>query len=465
LTLLAHWIARQAALRAPAPALTLEAADVSYGELLDLGRRLGAALAERGVRPGQCVAVAAEGSTDLALAALGASFAGAAYFPLDARLPRERREALLDAAGVEHRLAGADFSLVPGPAMGDAPAVPPFPESVELLIASSGSGGAPRAAVLTARNLEASAATSAERVPLAPEDAWIGCLPLFHVGGMSLLYRCARAGARLRLHPGFDASRVLQDLGSGRATHVSLVPSMLAALLDASGGAPLPSSVKCLLVGGAPLSEPLARRALAAGWPVHLTYGMTETASQVAAGLLDAAWHPGRVGRPLPGVAVDITAEGRIRVRGEVVMAGYAGEGRRPARFLEEGAFLTGDRGRLAADGSLVVLGRADAALVSGGENVDPEEVEPLLAQCPGVEDAALAARPDPAWGDRLVALVVGSADPVAVERWCRERLPAPWRPRSVLKVPALPRNAMHKLDRARLRSLLAELEAGEPPP
>lgn len=461
MTLLAHWIARQAALRAPAPALALGGTEFSYGGLLDLGRRLGAALADRGVRPGHCVAMAGEGSTELALAALGASFAGAAFFPLDARLPQARRDVLLDAAGAEHRLSGSDIDPAGGAAAGDAPAPEPAPQSVELLIASSGSGGAPRAAVLTARNLGASSAASSARVPLAAQDCWIGCLPLFHVGGMSLLYRCARAGARLRLHEGFDAARVLEDLGAG-ATHVSLVPAMLAALLDESGGAPLPSAVKCLLVGGAPLSEPLARRALAAGWPVHVTYGMTETASQVAAGRLDAGWRPGWVGQPLPGVRVDIHGEGRIRIRGEVVMAGYAGAGRRPARAPEQGAFISGDRGRLDADGSLFVLGRADAALVSGGENVDPEEVEPLLAQCPGVEDAALGARPDAAWGDRLVALVVGSAEPAAVERWCRERLPPPWRPRRVLKVAALPRNAMHKLDRARLHSLIAELEAGE---
>lgn len=461
MTLLAHWIARQAALRAPAPALTLDGADLSYGELRDLGRRLGGALAVRGVRKGECVAVTADNSTALALAALGASFAGAAFFPLDARLPEARRGRLLDAAGAEHRLSETDFSIAAGPAGDDAPVSAPSPDHVELLIASSGSGGEPRAAVLTARNLEASAAASADRVHLAPGDCWLGCLPLHHVGGMALAYRCAREGARLRLHEGFDARRALEDLAAGRASHVSLVPAMLAALLDESGGEHLPATVKCLLVGGAPLSEPLARRALAAGWPVYVTYGMTETASQVATGLLDAGWRPGRVGRALSGLAVDINPDGRIRVRGEAVMPGYADGGRRPTRATEE-VFVSGDLGCLDADGSLVVLGRADAVLVSGGENVDPEEVEPLLAQCPGVEDAALGARPDPAWGDRLVALVVGSAEPAAVERWCRERLPAPWQPRSVLKVPALPRNAMHKLDRARLRSLIAELDAAE---
>jgi O-succinylbenzoic acid--CoA ligase len=458
-TLLAHWITRQAALRAPAPALTLDGADLSYGELADLGRRLGAGLAARGVQAGQVVAVASASSRTLALAALGASFAGAAPFPLDARMPAARRAGLLAAAGAEHVLEADACEPVPAQTGSAAPTPAPSPGSVQLLIATSGSSGEPRAAVLTARSLEAAAAAAAARVPLAPGDAWIACLPLFHVGGMALLYRCARAGARVRLHQGFDAARVLRDLDAGCATHVSLVPAMLAALLDAWGARPLPSGVRCLLLGGAALSAPLAERALAARWPVYLTYGMTETASQVATDRLDAAWRPGRVGRPLPGFAVDIADDGRIRVRGAAVMAGYAGSGRRPECVPEEGIFVTGDLGRIGEDGVLTVLGRADEVLVSGGENVHPEEVESLLAQCPGVEEAALTARPDPAWGERLVALVVGSADPESVARWCRERLPPPWRPRGIHKVGALPRNALRKLDRPGLRRLAAELE------
>ncbi|HEX6829387.1 MAG TPA: class I adenylate-forming enzyme family protein [Burkholderiales bacterium] len=462
MTLLAHWITRQAALRASAPALALDGVILNFGELRDLGRRLGAGYASRGVQPGQAVALVSVSSRELIRAALGASFAGAAFFPLDARLPAPRRADLLLAVAPEYVLAGEDHRLAPAAGGSEAPAPHPTPDAAELLIATSGSGGAPRAAVLTARNLEAAAVAAAARVPLAPGESWIGCLPLFHVGGMSLPYRCARAGACLRLHQDFDPERVLGELDSGTATHVSLVPAMLAALLDEADGRPLPPGVKCLLVGGAPLGAALAKRALAAGWPVFVTYGMTEAASQVATGRLDAAWRPGWAGPPLPGMTVDIMDDGRIRVRGEAVMAGYGGEGRRPAQPLEGGVFVTSDLGRLEADGSLVVLGRADEVLLSGGENVHPEEVEPLLAQCPGVEDAALTARPDPAWGDRLVALVVGSADPAAVERWCRERLPPPWRPRAILKVPALPRTALSKLDRPGLRRLAAELSRGE---
>jgi O-succinylbenzoic acid--CoA ligase len=460
LTLLAHWIARQEALRPQSPALALEGAALSYGELRELGIRLGAALEARGVRAGQCVAVAAASSRALALAALGASFAGAAFFPLDPRSPEPRRRRLLEAAGAEHVLDGAEITSAEASVVGESAS--PSPDSVELLIATSGSGGEPRVAVLTAGNLEAAAAAALARVPLAPGDAWIGCLPLSHVSGMSVLLRCARAGACARLHEGFDPGRVLEDLAAGGATHVSLVPAMLAALLDRWGARPLPGTVKCLLVGGGPLSAPLAQRALAAGWPVYLTYGMTETASQVATGRLHAGWRPGWVGPPLAGMQVGICHDGRIRVRGAAVMAGYAVGGRRPQRAAGEEEFVSGDLGRLEPDGALVVLGRADEVLVSGGENVHPEEVESLLAQCPGIEDAAVSARPDPAWGDRLVALVVGSADPASVERWCRERLPPSWRPRRILKVPALPRTALHKLDRPGLRRLVAQLAEKE---
>ncbi len=149
-----------------------------------------------------------------------------------------------------------------------------------LLIATSGSSGRPKVVVLTGGNLVAAATASAKITPLRPGDRWLACLPLFHIGGFSIVARCALAGAEALLHQGFDAERVFDALTSGRISHVSLTPTMLAQIL-ALGRAP-PRDLRHVLVGGAALSSELAQRAASENWPIQPTYGMSETGSQIA---------------------------------------------------------------------------------------------------------------------------------------------------------------------------------------
>ncbi|HEX6734820.1 MAG TPA: AMP-binding protein, partial [Azonexus sp.] len=293
------------------------------------------------------------------------------------------------------------------------------------------------------------------RLGLTAGDLWLNCLPLFHIGGQAILWRCARAGAAMLLHDGFQAAAVGDDLQQHPVTHLSLVPAMLASLLDL-GVAP-PPGLRVALIGGAALSQPLYERAVAAGWPLWPSYGMTESAALVAAhGPADGPWHEGLVGRPLPGMALAIGDDGRIRLRGPQLMRGYLhGEG-----IAADGWLRSGDLGRLDATGCLTVLGRADDMLISGGRNVHPLEVESCLAGCPGVHDVAVSARPDPVWGDLIVAVVVGPADLGALQNHARRRLPAAALPRQLTRVDRLPRNAAGKLDRLALRQLAAGAEA-----
>lgn len=328
----------------------------------------------------------------------------------------------------------------------------PVPPDVRLVAMTSGSSGAPKGVMLTGAAIAAAVRASRARLGLEREDAWLCCLPLEHVGGLSILYRCAEAGACVLLHDRFDPAAVWDDVSAGRASHISLVPAMLARLLEMAEAAP-PSRLRQVLVGGAALDGALARRALDAGWPLAVTYGMTETASQLATlAEVPADWRPGLVGRPLDGFEVTVADDGRIRVRGPAVMAGYLGGGGLDA----EGWFTTGDRGRRDAAGNLWVLGRADEALTSGGATFQPEEVEALLAACPGVTEAAVAGRPDPVWGDLVVALVAGMATEDDVLAWCRDNIEGAHRPRVVVKVDALPRTALGKPDRAALRRTAA---------
>ena len=324
---------------------------------------------------------------------------------------------------------------------------------VALIISTSGSEGKPRAVLLGKTQLDAAAAASNSLLPLGPGDLWLNCLPLYHIGGQSILWRCARAGAAVLLHDGFAAAQVASDLASHPVSHISLVPAMLARLLDL--GIRPPSSLRVTLIGGAALSRPLYDKAMAAGWPLYPSYGMSETAAQCATfDPADGPWHEGLVGKPMPGHEIRTGDDGRIRIRGPQVMLGYLdGSG-----LDSDGWLLTGDLGKIDADGRLTVLGRADDMLISGGRNVHPQEIESCLAACPGVEDIAVTGLPDPVWGDLIVALVVGPVAPESLLAHARAHLPSAALPRRIHHLAHLPRNATGKLERAALRRLAAEV-------
>jgi O-succinylbenzoic acid--CoA ligase len=267
------------------------------------------------------------------------------------------------------------------------------------------------------------------------------------------LFRCLEAGATMLLHRRFDPLAVAADMADGKATHVSLVPAMLGQLLDL-GCRPSPR-LRHVLVGGAGLPLAMADQALAAGWPIHPSYGMSEAASQVATCGSAIGWRPGLAGEPLAGIEIATSPDGRIRVRGPSVMAGYVNAGLNPGDGLDaDGWFETGDLGGLDVSGCLHVLGRADDVLVSGGEKLHPTEVEGLAGRCPGVHAIGVTGKTDANWGDLVVAVVVGEVTEPAFLDWCRTHLPSHLRPRRMLSVGALPLTAGGKIDRQALRRM-----------
>jgi O-succinylbenzoic acid--CoA ligase len=241
-------------------------------------------------------------------------------------------------------------------------------------------------------------------------------LPLYHVGGLSILWRSAREGGTVVLEESFDAARAAGLLASGAVAFASLVPTMLRRLLEVCPG-PFPG-VRAVLVGGGPSDPALLAAARRAGLPALQTYGMTETASQVATEAPEEIGvRPGSAGRPLDGFEVRAVdgegvplppgVEGRLEVRGPAVSPGYLGEAERaPGAW-----YRTGDAGWRDADGYLFVAGRADTVIITGGENVHPEEVEAVLRQHPGVADARVRGEPDAEWGRRVVAQVAPAGE------------------------------------------------------
>jgi o-succinylbenzoate---CoA ligase len=412
----------------------------------------------QGLKAGEVVLARDEPALDLVLMQHALAKTGVALFPYRAGLPSANHDALAAMTGAEWRWSTDQQRLV---RIGFAPvsAVASSDPAYALLVKTSGSSGAPKVAMLTVENVLTSAATSNAHLNLVAGDIWLGCLRMSHVGGLSITYRCALAGATLLLQDGFAAAEVKRMLWEHPVTHISLVPPMLARLLDLDTMPP--PWLRVVLVGGQALGRSLAQRALDSGWPLHLTYGMTETSSQIAttARLTGRIEDCGLVGPLLSGVCVDAGACGtvskRLRIRGPVVMAGYANPNRLPGSGLNGGWFESADLGCVMQDGQLKIFGRADDILVIGGNNVSLRRVEEAVSQATGVRDAVVVGLHDPVWGARLAVAFSGASDSTELERWCQRMLSGSERPRIYLRLPRLPLLDSGKYDRARIKALV----------
>jgi O-succinylbenzoic acid--CoA ligase len=306
-----------------------------------------------------------------------------------------------------------------------------------LVIATSGTTGNPKGAVLTHDAVRASALATSARLGVDPgQDRWVACLPLAHIGGLSVVTRALITGTPCTVLQRFDAAEVERQARLG-ATLVSVVATALGRM-DASG-------YRAVLLGGAAPPQDLPAN-------VVTTYGTTETGSGIVYNGRPIEGAEVRIDGPAPVVG-EVGEVGEVLVRGPMVMRGYR-DGTDPRR--EGGWYPTGDAGRLGRDGTLTIFGRIAEVIVSGGEKVWPVAVEQLLGTLPGVAQVAVWKRADPEWGERVVAWVVPSTDvaPPALGD-LRERVTAelaPWAaPRELVIVSSLPRTSSGKVRRSEL--------------
>ncbi len=414
----------------------------TYGDLDRAVEGRADALRGSGRRAGQVVPLVVDADADCVIRLLALWRIGATPAPLNAKLTEPEREAAH--ATLEHAPVGA-----------------------QAILWTSGTAGRPRGVVISFDALRASAHGAAERLDLGTHDVWLASLSPAHIGGLALITRALLLGSSLVAVGPFDAARTWglvhgRGLPAGVAapvTHVSLVPTQLLRLLDVSGGESPPPSFRCALVGGAGTPSDLLARALATGWLVALTYGLTEATSQVAtASPEQTRLKPGSVGRRLAGVSVRIGEDDEILVRGATLASGYVGQGVGPM-VDAEGWHATGDMGRLDADGDLWVIGRRADRIVSGGVTIDAVEVEEALRSHAAVADACVVGLADPEWGERVAAWIEpagGAPDLKALDAYLRTRLAAPKLPRRYHVEPHLPRNANGKVDRAAVREVLS---------
>jgi O-succinylbenzoic acid--CoA ligase len=433
---------RAAAARRPGhPAVETPSGALTYAELDAAADVAARRLAALGVGGGDRVATTLAPGLEFAALLHALPRLGAALVPLNTRLPAaaQRRQAELARVSLtvdEPLENGFEFDVPAGHRLD--------PGAVHTVLFTSGTSGEPKPVELTVGNHEASAAGSAALLGSEPGDRWLCPLPLFHIGGLGILLRSARAATTAVLHPRFETARVLEGLAAGHYTLASVVSTQVRRLRDA--GLQRAPGLRTLVMGGGPVPPDLLDWARGRGIPVRSTYGMTETTSQVA---VTGPWEV--TAEPVPGAELAIGEQREILVRGPMVSPGAVGS---------DGWLHTGDLGTIGRDGLLRVEGRLTELIVTGGENVAPAVVEAALLAHPGIADAGVGGTPDPEWGEAVTAYVV-ERRPVSdyeLLSFARERLAGYQVPKRVVRVRGLPRNAGGKL-------LRAELAASEPPP
>jgi malonyl-CoA/methylmalonyl-CoA synthetase len=477
--------------------LRFEGEEISYRSLHRRAEGFGAGLAAWGLRPGERVAIFMGNHPDLLAAYLGTHLAGGVVVPVNTQYRKGELVHIFGDAGVHLCLTDEERKPELERARGELPeleaeieAGPEFEdflaetlseemprgEDLAVIAYTSGTTGRSKGAMLLHRNLVANAEAVCEAWRWTSEDMLLLALPLFHTHGLMVgAHGTFLTGSGAELHRKFDAATAYDALLEGRVTMFFGVPTMYTRLLrEAEVRDERPPPIRLYVSGSAPLSpQAFDEFERLFGERILERYGMTETIMNLT-NPYDGERRPGTVGRPFPGQearVVDIETRGpladgeigEIEVRGPNVFLGYWN---RPDAteegFDEEGWFATGDLGSVGEDGYFTISGRAKELIISGGYNVYPREVEEVIEGCPGVSEVAVVGLPDPEFGERVVAAVVREDPGLTAEKvmsFCREDLASYKKPREVVFVEELPRNALGKVLKHRVRESLSEPE------
>jgi len=468
---------------------------LTYADLLERSSRAGHAFSQAGTERVSFLDVS---SPALPVALFGAAYAGQPFVPLNYRLADNDLVALAERTSPASIVAGQDqaprVASVSGLSLSDRDGFltatesgealepsgwPMDPDDIAVLLYTSGTTGAPKAAVLRHKNLVGYILGSVEFMGAGEHEATLVSVPPYHIAGLAAILSSVYAGRRVVQLPNFDADTWIDLVASEGVTHAMVVPTMLARIVErmTERSISLPS-LQALSYGGGRMPLPVIEQALALFPETRFVnaYGLTETSSTIS--LLGPDDHRSAhasddaairrrltsVGQPLPTLEVSIRDEegaevpagtpGEVWVRGEQVAGEYLQQG---SKLTPDGWFPTNDGGELDADGYLYVTGRLDDVIVRGGENISPGEIEDVLLAHPDVRDVAVIGIPNDQWGESIGAVVVGSASEDDLKAHVAERLRSSRSPDTVLYRDELPYNDTGKLLRRVLRAELTE--------
>lgn len=502
----ADWLRAQAEASPASTALCVDGEDFSFGEL-DAGvSRLCGYLSREGVEAGEHIGILMPNSMAAVCCIFAMARLGTVLVPLNTRLTpgelayqvehsdcrrllcvvgsesnaRELQEKLEGRLTV-HTLpeSAREFAtwLDTQDALPAESLRPAQLNSLQAIQFTSGTTGFPKGAMISYANHFWGAVGSAFRLGVQANDRWLVCLPLYHVGGIAILFRSCLYGTTVVLQRGFEIHSALQHLRADGITLVSLVPTMLTRLMAHGLTHSDAPALRLILLGGAAAPQELFATAEAAGLPVAVTFGLTEAASQVATLMpAGAAKKPGSAGRPLlfselkiideNGSGLEPNRPGEIVVRGPTVMDGYYGDSATTYVALEGGWLHTGDIGYLDQDGDLWILDRRSDLIISGGENVYPAEIERVLAAHPSVASVCVIGMPHPDWGQQVAAFVVpNESTPISAEElltFGRAHLAGYKQPRLVVFGTEMPLTSSGKIHRREVANRLASLAKTE---
>ncbi|MEX3020037.1 o-succinylbenzoate--CoA ligase [Kluyvera sp. STS39-E] len=445
-----HW----AALYGAAPALRLDDETVSWSALCERIDQLAAGFQAQGVSPGDGVALCARNRPETVLAWLALLQCGARVLPLNPRLPASLLGELLPGLTLSHclNLETSEHHGLPALQLlmrdGYAEIAWQAQRFVSMTL-TSGSTGLPKAAVHSASAHLASAEGVLSLMPFSRQDCWLLSLPLFHVSGQGIFWRWLRAGGQMAI-----SERALAD-ALVNCSHASLVPTQLWRLLNDS----CPLTLKSVLLGGAAIPAALTEQAEQQGIRTFCGYGLTEFASTVCAREANGG---DDVGTPLPGRELRLV-DGEIWLRANSMAAGYWREGQLVPLVNAQGWFATRDRGEM-CDGKLRVIGRLDNLFFSGGEGIQPEDVERVIVQHPAVSQVFIVPVDDAEFGQRPVAVVDADAtiDFSVLADWAKDRLAGFQQPCRWLFLPDAMKGTGIKVSRLQLAQWVCTQSNGE---
>lgn len=475
-----HWLTKQAFLHPEKTAIELDNGDkISFHALKQKSEIFARKLATLNIKKGTHVGLLSNNSLDLVVAIHALTYLQAVAVLFNVRLTKRELQYQFEDSNVSLIITTSELAKKKSLNDEQIQMFETIKNAKEKQIAlcqeinlsdpftimyTSGTTGQPKGVIHTYENYWWSAIASALNLGIHLNDKWLATLPIFHIGGLSILIRSVIYGISVYLMEKFNSKLIHHSIMNKDVTIISVVPFMLKKLMDELNGSVYPSTFRYMLLGGASAPKTLLEIAHEKKVPVYQSYGMTETTSQIVTLHPSYALHKiGSSGKPLMPAEVKIihpddNGVGEIVVKGPMVTKGYYNRPSINKKQIKDNWFHTGDLGYFDEDGFLYVVDRRTDLIISGGENIYPSEIEQTIMQMDGIKEAAVVGKKDPTWGEIPVLFIVLTHKTISKNQiltYLKKNIASYKIPKEIYFIEQLPRNATNKIVREKLRLLM----------